>query len=306
MRIVSGSAFALMALLGASAIAWAQPTTSPAALQSRPPNRADAPAHSNAGRWSDRTLRATAAPWWGPIASALVPGAGQFAMGQQRSVAYLVAEGYLVLQAVSAQRDGNRDRTEYRSLAADVARRQFSAERPIGAWEYYESMGGRFVESGVFDRLPGGVVDPETDPNTFNGERWRVARQTYWLNPNIAPPTASPEYQRALAFYTQQAVSDEFRWSWRDAQLQKDVYQQTIKSANRRYQRAVTMVGLVGANHLASAIDAYVTVRVRRFGGVRVGSLQLDALRTSVQTVGDPSDGRHQILSVLRLVPAPH
>ncbi|MBL0172351.1 MAG: hypothetical protein IPP90_16865 [Gemmatimonadaceae bacterium] len=248
--------------------------------------------------------RTSAAPWWAPVSSAIVPGSGQFALGQQRSVAYLVAEGYLVLQAHAAQRDGNRDRDEYRVLASDVARRAFATSRPIGTWEYYESM-EKFNESGVFDRAPGGAVDPETDQNTYNGSRWRLARETYWRDPDAAPPTSSPEYQRALAVYTAEAVRDEFRWSWRDAQLQRDVYVQTIRSANRSYQRAVNMLGLVGANHLASLIDAYVTVRVRRFGGVRVAGLQFEGVHSSIALTGDPAGAHGQIVSILRFVPSP-
>jgi hypothetical protein len=281
----------------------AQPSAfgSPAALTARRASIRDAapvPSVTLEG-----SARSTSAPWWAPVASGIVPGAGQFVMGQQRSVGYLVAEGYLLLQAISAQRDGNRDRRDYRDLASDVARRQFGATRPVGEWDYYESMEHR-LESGAFDRVPGGVVDPEVDPTTFNGARWQLARETFWSDPDVAPAPASEEYQRALQFYVERAVRDEFRWSWRDAQLQWDVYQQTIASANRSYKRKTNMVGLLGANHLASLIDAYVTVRVRRYGGVQVGGLRLDGIRTSIQALGDPADGRRQITSVLRLVPS--
>jgi hypothetical protein len=247
--------------------------------------------------------RNASAPWWAPAASLLVPGAGQFALGQQRSVAYLVAEAYFVVQALSAQRDGDRARDEYRAIASDVARRPFSAVRPIGNWAYYEEMLEHF-ESGQFDRIPGGAVDPETDETTYNGASWRLARENHWTNPDSAPAVTSEQYRRALAFYEARAVRDEFRWSWRDARLERGVYSETITSANRSYQRSVNLFGLVGANHLTSMIDAYITVRVRRYGGVRVAGLAWDGMASSVRPVGDPAEGRVRWSTAFRFVPA--
>ena len=154
---------------------------------------------------------------------------------------------------------------------------RFSIAVLRSTWDYYERL-EQYLESGAYDRIPGGPVDPETDPSTYNGARWRLARETYWRDPNVAPATSSAEYQRALAFYQHSAVTDAFRWSWRDAQLQQDVYIQTIRSANRSYQRAVNVLGLVAVNHLASLVDAYVSVRIRRYGGVRMGRYSLDGV----------------------------
>ncbi len=248
------------------------------------------------------TTRRDGAPWWAPVASLILPGAGQFMLGQQRAVAYAVAEAYLVLQSVASKRDGDRDRDEYRAIAADVARRPFSADRPTGPWSYYEVMSEQ-LESGRFDRIPGGGIDPETDESTYNGESWRLARENFWEDPDEPPPVTSAEYQRALDFYASRAVRDEFRWSWRDAQLQRDLYSQTITSANRSYKRSVNMIGLVGANHLTSLIDAYVTVRIRRYGGVRVAGLTFDRMESGVRSVGDPLEGRVQLSTGLRFVP---
>jgi hypothetical protein len=216
------------------------------------------------------------APWWAPAASAILPGSGQFALRQQRSVAYLVAEAFLIVQYVAAQRDGNRERAAYRDLATTVARKPFGGTQRA-SWEYYERL-EQFLESGAYDRIPGGPLDPETDATTYNGFRWQLARETFWLNPNVAPAVGSAEYQRALEFYQRSAVGDAFRWSWRDAQLEQNVYIETIRSANRSYQRAVNMLGIVAANHLASLVDAYVSVRVRRYGGVRVAGYAMDGL----------------------------
>lgn len=247
------------------------------------------------------------APWWSPVASFVVPGAGQIALGQQRSYAYLVAEGFLLLQAITAQRDGGRARVQYQSLAVDVARKQFGGKFPTGPWDYYESM-EKFLESGAYDRNPGGAVEPEIDESTFNGARWLLARQTYWRDARVAPAASSDEYKRALAQYQAEAVRDDFRWSWRDAQLQQDVYRQTIANKNQSFQRATNLAGLVGANHLISMIDAYISVRLRRFGstGAGVGGVAFNSVETSLRTVGDPAAGRRQLTTSIRLTTRAH
>ncbi|MBL0939766.1 MAG: hypothetical protein IBJ03_12785 [Gemmatimonadaceae bacterium] len=229
-------------------------------------------------------------PWWAPVASAVLPGSGQFALRQERSVAYLVADGYLLVQFLVTRRDANNERNSYRSIANEVARQQFGGVGINKSWDYYEIL-ENYLESGAYDRIPGGAIDPETNPDTYNGHRWLQARETYWFDPEVAPPVDSPEYRRALAFYLRYAVTEDFRWSWRDAQLQQDVYRQAIRSANRSYQRAVNYLGLVAMNHLASMIDAYVSVRVRRYGSV--GGLSVARIQTRVVPVGDPAEGRN-------------
>ncbi|MBY0488955.1 MAG: hypothetical protein K2R93_03860 [Gemmatimonadaceae bacterium] len=241
---------------------------------------------------------ASPASWWAPLASLAVPGAGQSMLKQPRSVAYVAAEAFLVIQYLAAERDGNRDRGAYRQLASEVARKPYGGTR-IGTWDYYESM-EKFLESGAYSKASSGAVEPETDPTTYNGARWLLARQNYWANPNVTPARNSPEYQRALAFYLASAVTDEYRWSWRDQQLQQDVYRQTIRSANRSYQRATTLLGVVAMNHLSSLIDAYISVRVRRFGTGKEGrtsGLRLDGVTTDYAAT---PTGQSQLLIGLR------
>jgi hypothetical protein len=268
-RVGTTRALAAAALLASPGALLSAQVRSPSALQ-----RSSVQAAAVSRSVSDQP-----ASWWAPLASLALPGAGQSVLKQPRSVAYVAAEVFLVLQYVAANRDGNRDREAYRQLAADVARTPFGGPRPLGSWDYYELM-ERYLESGVYNRTPGAALSPETDPATYNGARWLLARQNFWANPEVAPPTSSPEYQRAIAFYQASAVTDAFRWSWRDFQLEQDLYRQTIRSANRSYQRATNLLGVVAANHLASLIDAYVTVRIRRYGGVHVAGRSLDGVTT--------------------------
>lgn len=204
-------------------------------------------------------------PWFAPPLSAVVPGLGQGLLRQQRGIVYLAAEGYLILRVIGAERDARRERDAYREIARTVARAGFGADRPDAAWEYYERL-QHILESGAFNRTPGATLTPESDPATFNGAMWRLARETFWRDPDVSPDPSSAEYQRAVAFYERRAVGDSFRWSWRDAQLEQDLYRQTIDRSNDASREARQLVGLLLANHALSLVDAYVSVRLRVFG----------------------------------------
>jgi hypothetical protein len=120
-----------------------------------------------------------------------------------------------------------------------------------------------FVESGAYDVQPGGALDPEPDTATYNGSVWLLARQTYWVDPAAAPPPGSAAYESALSFYRQRAVTPQYVWSWRNAELEQDVFRRTIARSNDAYRRAAQDLAVVIANHVLSTVDAYVTVRLR-------------------------------------------
>ena len=202
-------------------------------------------------------------PWWTPLASAALPGAGQAVLGQDRFVAYMAVEAYFWLRFFADRREGLRQRDAYRGLANDVARAWFSGDKPDGDFEYYERM-EHFIESGVYDVIPGGTLEPETDTTTFNGSLWLLARRTYWTDPELPPERESPAYLRAEALYRGRAVLPAYRWSWRDAQLEQDIYRRTISQSNEAFRQAVQDLGVVLANHVLSTVDAYVAVRLQR------------------------------------------
>jgi hypothetical protein len=215
---------------------------------------------------SSRAMHLPAAPaeprWWIPFASMVLPGAGQALLSQDRFVAYVALEGYAWLRYGADVGEGRRQRAAYRALAARVARRFYPDPRPVGDFEYYEQM-EHYIESGVFDLFPGGALEPETDTLTFNGAMWLLARRTYWADPDAAPPTDSPTYASALEFYQRRAVTPEFRWSWRNAQLEQDLFRRTIARSNDAFRRSIQDLGIVIANHALSTVDAYVTLRLR-------------------------------------------
>ena len=205
---------------------------------------------------------------WAPVASAALPGSGQALLEQQRFLPYLALEGYAWLQFLADSREGRRQRSSYRTLARTVARAPLSSVTPSGNWEYYERM-EHFVESGAYDVDPGGALQPEPDSTTYNGAVWLLARQTYWPDPSAPSPPSSAAYESALAFYRQRAVTPEYRWSWRNAELEQDVFRRTIARSNDAYRRAAQDLAVVIANHVLSTVDAYVTVRLR---GRRLGA----------------------------------
>jgi hypothetical protein len=204
--------------------------------------------------------------WWVPLTSTIVPGTGQALLGQHRFIAYLAVEAFTLLGYVNQENEAARERDRYRELASDVARAAFPGAHPVGPWAYYESM-EHYLQSGVFNRLPGGDLFPESDSTTFNGAMWALARRTYWQNPDVQPATNSAAYQNAINLYIARAVRPEYSWSWSNAQLSQDLYRRSIDRANQAYRDARTQLGWLIANHLLSTVDAFVTLRLRGGAG---------------------------------------
>lgn len=176
---------------------------------------------------------------------------------------YLAVEAWLVSRALAAGQRGRSERAQYRALAYDVARRAFAPIRVDGPFDYYENM-EKFVESGVFDQDPGSAFAPETDTTTFNGFVWLLARRTFFVNPDSAPDPSSPNWGHAVSFYAGRAVGTNFRWSWRNARLEQDVFRGSIRSSDDAFRDRTNYFGALVLNHLASAIDALISARTGR------------------------------------------
>lgn len=203
--------------------------------------------------------------WIPPLASAIIPGSGQLMMGQERGALYLAVEVLLITRFFALQGDGRRAADRYRDLALEVARRPFDPVIRDTVFEYFEKM-QKFIESGPFDTDPGAALVPPTDERIYNGSIWKLARETFFTNPDSLPDPGSLEYQQALAFYRRRAIGENFRWSWRNAGLEQDLYRQSIRLSDESFRQASQYLGLLLANHLLSAIDAFVTVRLSRTG----------------------------------------
>lgn len=199
--------------------------------------------------------------WARPLSSLLIPGTGQLMGGSDRAALYLVAEALFLTRFLSLQRDGRHNANQYHDLAFNVARGSFDPAIRDTVWDYFEAM-GKYIESGAFDTDPGPDLAPPSDDLTFNGKIWLLARETYFQRPDSAPDTGSAEYARALDFYRRRAIGPNFRWSWRSAAIEQDLFRQTIRASDEAYRRARTQLGLLMANHLLSAVDALVSNRI--------------------------------------------
>ena len=219
--------------------------------------------------------------WWVPLTSAVVPGTGQALLGQHRFIAYMAVEAFAVLGYVNQRNEALRGRDQYQAQARDVARVLFPGSRPVGPWSYYESM-EHYLEIGVFDRFPGGEFTPESDESTFNGDMWRLARETYWRDPAVTPDKNSQQYRSAIGFYIARAVTPEYRWSWRNAQLEQNLYRRTILNTNQSYRDANQQLGFLIVNHLLSAVDAFVTIRLRGGAGAVIPGAQATSLSATL------------------------
>lgn len=202
--------------------------------------------------------------WLTPISSAIIPGSGQLIAGKDRGAAYLAVEVFLVVQFLSSNGEGNRERNRYLDLAFEVARAPFAPSRRDTTFEYFEQM-EKFIESGPFDTDPGPALVPPTDELTYNGSVWQLARETFLGDAGV-PDTTSFEFQRALEFYRERAIGPNFQWSWRNAGLELDLYRQSIKRSDDAFRNSTQYLGLILANHLISTIDAFVSYRLSRNG----------------------------------------
>lgn len=199
--------------------------------------------------------------WLPPAASAVLPGSGQLLQGNNRGALYIAVEALLVLRFISFYGEGQQESDRYRDLAYRVARAPFQPAIRDTAFEYFEQV-AKYIDSGPFDADPGPGFAPPTEESSYNGSIWLLAKQTFSANPDSVPDPGSPEYQRALAFYRERAVGPNFLWSWRNAGLEQDLYRGSIEQSDESFRRATQHLGLLLANHLISAVDAFITGRL--------------------------------------------
>jgi hypothetical protein len=210
--------------------------------------------------------------WSAPLASLVIPGVGQARLKQGRAIAYFAAETFLLLQYRKDLNEGRRNERDYRDIARTIARRGFVASPPDTVWQYYEKL-SEYVESGAFSMVPNGPTVPETDPQTYNGYQWKLAREQYGVAEN-GLDVGTLQYGRALALYESRAMRQPYRWSWRNAQLEKDIYVRAISRTNDAYRRATLDLSALIANHLLSAVDAFARVRLSSDAG---GAMRVSA-----------------------------
>ena len=197
------------------------------------------------------------------LLSAILPGAGQKRLGQNRWIGYVAVEAWAWIQYFGKQREGTHLQKRYKDLAWLVARRVSSGPRVDGDFGYYEAM-TQYQASGAYDTNPEEVgVQPEEDPETYNGSIWALAREIFFLDdPQTPGDPASEHYQKALRYYTSRAYAPNQAWNWGDFSLQQAEFSELIRLSDENLRRGTTMVGVIIANHLLSSVDALVTGRL--------------------------------------------
>lgn len=199
--------------------------------------------------------------WTAPLASAIVPGLGQARLHKDRFVAFMAAEAFLLLEYARSTSEARNNAQNFRAIARDIARRGFPGTHPdTSAWKYYESM-EKYLESGAFTLATSGPTVPDTTLSTYNGAQWMEARRLFGVSLED-PDVQSPNYARALARYESTAIRQEYGWSWRNAQLEQDLYRRSIARSNDAYRRATGDLIAIIANHVISAVDAFASVRL--------------------------------------------
>jgi hypothetical protein len=171
-------------------------------------------------------------------------------VGADRFIVYAAVEAGFWLKHANDQADRRRQERLFRDKARDVARAPFGGARPEGDWAYYEEM-RKYIESGAFTTVGGTIVPPTDTLNTFNGFIWASAR------------AHNPDSASALAEYRARAIPESMRWSWRDAQLQWDLFKRATEARNNAAARAAFDLIVIGANHAISMVDAFTTIRLQ-------------------------------------------
>ncbi len=197
--------------------------------------------------------------------SALLPGLGQRKLGKGRWLAYLAVEGAAWIGYGHARSSATDQRGQYQDLAWDVAR-TFNGARIDGDFPYYETM-EKFLTSGAFDTDPVAPgIQPQMDLSTFNGRTWSLATEIHFP-PGSNPVPGDPAYEAALADYRARAYDERFEWTWAGQPDAHTDYMDLIESSDGSFRRASQFLGVVIANHLLSAVDAFVTARIQGSGG---------------------------------------
>jgi hypothetical protein len=210
--------------------------------------------------------------------SLALPGLGQHQLGKSRK--WLFAGIEVAAWAVYLERRSAAGslRDDYRDFAWQVGRLQ-AGPRVDGDFNYYETL-SKWDRSGAFDRdAVSSGLQPEADPSTFNGTTWARA-QAIFLGGGGQP--GDPGFAQALEYYEARAYQTEFLWDWTRSTGGRSRLGELISESDSRFRQATTAVGVVIANHLASAVDAFLSTR----GMVSRANIGFETTRRALGGVG--------------------
>lgn len=224
--------------------------------------------------------------------SALLPGTGQLVRDQKRGIAYLAAEAAALTAWAFFRNEGNNNEDEYIEFARENARETAANFDPYwnpiedrihpeleGDWDYYEHM-SQYRRSGRYDRdlntdyyTTRNIrdLDPETEwDDSFNYRQWGISRINYFHpDPENPDPNAlvgtSADTIAAKEYYARIAVTEAYAWDWGPPEYggtaNRNQFARIIDDANSAFRNANFSLGVLLANHVVSAIDAYISVK---------------------------------------------
>ena len=191
------------------------------------------------------------------LLSLALPGLGQHQLGKSRKWLFAGLEVAAWVMYMERRSAAGSLRDDYQDFAWQVGRIQ-AGPRVDTDFNYYETL-SKWDRSGVFDRDPASRgLEPEEDPATFNGTIWARA-QAMFLGGGGQPGDAG--FAQALEYYEARAYETEFLWDWSRTTGGRSRLGELISESDSRFRQATTALGVVIANHLASAVDAFLSTR---------------------------------------------
>ncbi len=225
------------------------------------------------------------------LLGALVPGLPQFLDGRPRAWAYFVAEGAAVGGLALLNSRGKSYENRYKNLTR-AARGNFVypglRNNPTedvnliatGYGEYYEDM-LKWPSSGDYDNDPDqGGVQPETDPRTYNGHQWDIAKINNYTGTSggLPVPLSAAERQAALDAYLAQVYNKELNWYWTGLEAESDEYRRLFDRSEKSYRNRNKFITLLIANHLVSVLDVLITQRLNSSEALKGRGMNLGLL----------------------------
>ncbi len=207
----------------------------------------------------------------------LVPGLPQYLDGQWRSYGYFALEGVSIASLVVLNSQGNLRQERYLHFAWLVRSNyvypglrnnpeEITDPSLHGYGEYYEDL-TKWPSSGDYDDDPSlEGVQPESDPRTYNGHQWEIAKINNYSGTDggLAVPENPQEEINALEAYKQKVYPSEYNWDWTGLEREKQRYHDLFDKSEDALRRRSTFITILLANHLVSGLDVLIQNRINR------------------------------------------
>ena len=145
------------------------------------------------------------------------------------------------------------------------------------------------ASSGDYDDDPSlEGIQPESDPRTFNGHQWEIAKINNYSGSNggLPVPENSQEEINALEAYKQKVYPMEYNWDWTGLELENQRYHYLFARRENALRRRSTFATILLANHLISGLDVFINERLNRNRHLKAARLRLHLEMNPPQDAG--------------------